>query len=76
MVHVAGPEVLDDAAAPVRDGGDFDDRHVHFRLRVAENFAERILLFAHARQNLAFDDDFGVGGNHEFVAPGGRRCHP
>ena len=43
VVHVAGPEVFDDAAAPVRDRGDFDDRHVHFGLGITEDFAEGIL---------------------------------
>ena len=50
VVHVAGPEVFDDAAAPVRDRGDFDDRHVHFRLGIAEDFTEGILRLAHVRE--------------------------
>jgi hypothetical protein len=43
MVHVAGPEIFHDAVPAVRDCGHFDDRHVHLRLCVAKNLAERIL---------------------------------
>src|SRR4030095_6945230 len=60
VVHVAGPEIFDDAAAPVRDRGDFDDRHVHYGLGITEDFAERILRLTAARSNLALDDHLGV----------------
>jgi len=73
MIHMTRPEIFDNAAAPVRDGCDLDHRHVHFRLRIAENFAKRVLRFSDARQNFSFNDYFRVCRNHELIAPGRRR---
>src|ERR1043165_475386 len=46
VVHVAGPEVFDNTTAPMGDCGDFDDRYVHFRLRVTEDLTEGVLRLA------------------------------
>jgi hypothetical protein len=74
VIHVARPEVFDNAAAPVGNGGNLNYRHVHFGLRVTEDFAKRILRLTHARKYLSFDDDFGIRRHHKFIAPGCRRC--
>ena len=76
MVHVTRPKIFDDTAASKGDSRNFDDRHFHFHLIVAKDFTEGVLLVSNMRRNLAFDDDFGVGRNEEFISPGRGWCHP
>src|ERR671919_80753 len=71
MIHVARPEVFDDAVAPVGDGGHLDDRHLHLHLVITQNFAEGVLRVANMRRYFTFDDHFGVGRYEKFIAP---RC--
>ena len=42
----------------------------------AGEFAERAFDLAHVGRDLALDDHFGIGRNHEVLAPGLRRHQP
>src|SRR5688572_7687340 len=74
VVHMPGPEVFDNAAAPVGDCGDLYYGYVHFRLCVTENFAKWVLWFTHARKDFSFNDDLSIRRHHKFITPGCRRC--
>ena len=71
MIHVTRPEIFHDAISSCGDRRDLDDGYLHFNLIVSEDFSERILSVTNVRRNFAFDDDFRVRGDHEFVAPRG-----
>ena len=46
VVHVARPEVFDDPVPSIGDRCDFNDRHLHFYLVIAEDFTKGVLGIA------------------------------
>src|SRR5437867_10139602 len=72
MVHMTRPKILHDGIFYHCNGGEFDDRHLHFTLIVTQDLAERVLRVPHVRRDFAFNDDLRVRRYHEFVAPSRR----
>ena len=69
--HIAmpGEDVLVDSLAAARDGSDLDHPAHPLRAIRAGELAERPLHLAHAGQHLALDQDVGVGGHEDILAP-------
>src|SRR6516162_11078882 len=76
VIHMARPEVFNDAVYSVGDRGYLDDRYLHLHLIVTQDFTKRILRIAYTGWNLSFNNNFGIRRDEELIAPSGRRGEP
>src|SRR4029453_3625608 len=76
VIHVARPEVFNDPVPSIGDRRDFNDRHLHFHLVIAEDFTKGVLGIADVWRNLALNNHFGIRRDKKLIAPSGRRGEP